>query len=239
MSFEYVYRDWKRWDASSFGALAAEEAACFRAEIARCQLAGGPLDVLELGFGNGSFLAFCSRSGWSVTGIEADEELVRRAREHGFEAHHSAEPIGDIAGDREFDLIAAFDVFEHIETDALIGLLAELKSVLKPSGRILARFPSGDSPFSGAMYHGDMTHRSYLGSGKVQQIAIAAGLELVSMTGAALPLRGVGLRRASRRIPVLLVRRLIFGLFRAAFYANTARVLDPNAVAIFANPQRV
>ena len=50
-----AYIDWKNWDSASFGRFDALQAAYFAAETGIRHGAG--LRVLEVGFGNGSFLS--------------------------------------------------------------------------------------------------------------------------------------------------------------------------------------
>ena len=76
------YTEWKRWD----GVFAAsdKEARYFAAEFADIPLRGRR--VLEIGFGNGSFLAWAKGEGADVAGIELNEDMRDAARKNGFVA---------------------------------------------------------------------------------------------------------------------------------------------------------
>ncbi|NRF67924.1 class I SAM-dependent methyltransferase [Aquincola sp. S2] len=168
------YTAWKQWDAARFGQCSRGDARYFAWHLARCHPA--PIaDVLEIGFGNGSFLGFARARGARVVGIEMQDELRQRAAAAGIESHASIAALG---ADRRFDLIAAFDVFEHIEQAALIPLFQTLAAMLRPGGVLLCRVPNGESPFGRIFQHGDLTHVTTLGLSKFRQIASASGLAI-------------------------------------------------------------
>ena len=74
------YRAWKNWSDEHFFHCDPIEALYFRAEIGE-SLAGKK--VLELGFGNGSFLRWASDQGAQTFGTELDEDAKALARERG------------------------------------------------------------------------------------------------------------------------------------------------------------
>lgn len=227
------YRAWKGWRADRFGAYSPVEEKYFEAELLRAGVNELNIRVLEIGFGNGNFIGFACDRGARIVGVEADAELVSAAIRYGIEAHVINSDWQGKVGSTNFDLIVAFDVFEHMELEVLVETLRYFGTRLSKAGVIMARFPSGDSPFSGAMYYGDMTHVTYLGTSKVEQLARSTGLELVFMREACLPIKGNGFRRAARRLPIVLARALVGHILRVTYYNNQPRVLDPNAVAVF------
>lgn len=229
-----LYRAWKSWDDADFARLTDESRVYFQAELKQAEIAADGQDVLEIGFGNGQFARFCQGQGWSYAATEIDPELVARANAHGFEAHEAPDDLAQHFLGRHFSLIAAFDVLEHLPADAVIAMLSQCRALLAPGGRLLARFPSGDSPFSGRMYNGDMTHRSLIGTGMVQQLCLASGLRPVQVRGPASPVRGLGWRRALRRAAVQAARAPVRAFLRAAFYDNRPCVIDPNMVIVLA-----
>jgi len=168
------YTDWKRWPADSFGRYSKGEARYFSWLLARWHSA--PIHrALEMGFGNGNFMGFARARGITVTGLESQPELRRRAQRANFEAYGA---ITELAAEHRFDLIAAFDVFEHIPQDDCIALLRDMAERLSPGGILLLRVPNGESPFGRVFQHGDLTHVTTLGLSKFEQIASQTGLEL-------------------------------------------------------------
>jgi 2-polyprenyl-3-methyl-5-hydroxy-6-metoxy-1,4-benzoquinol methylase len=102
------YAQWKQWEGD-FQA-SDRDARYFAAEFSGVALAGKR--VLEIGFGNGRFLAWAKSQGALVAGTEIEETMLARAREKGFVA---LPPALDAlaAGTERFDVVVAFDVFEH------------------------------------------------------------------------------------------------------------------------------
>lgn len=168
-----AYIDWKGWVSERpFGSLAAADERYFSKElttIGASQLAS----VLEIGFGNGSFLEYARRRHIRAVGVEQNRHLVQQARALGFEAHVSGESLD--GPDQGFDLVAAFDVMEHIPEEAQVSWLSGLREQLAPGGLILLRFPNGDSPFGLMSQNGDPTHITFVGSLKARFLAAQAG----------------------------------------------------------------
>ena len=105
------YLKWKSWGAkSSFAKIKKTEYAYFRAEVKKTNHsfpAGS--SVLEIGFGNGSFLTYAKENNWHICGTEINEDLVKTAIGCGFDVRHSDNLMA--FDDNYFDLIVAFDVF--------------------------------------------------------------------------------------------------------------------------------
>lgn len=232
------YREWKDWSAESFGTYSPAAAVYYEVELARTGLdLGTRLDVLELGFGNGEFAGWARSKGFAYAGSELIPELRDRAAAAGFRAYdgHSDRMFAEL-GTGRLDLVAAFDVLEHMELDALESLLDSVHRALRPGGCILARVPSGDSPFGRAIYHGDLTHRLALGSSAVRQLAVRHEFHVADIGPPRLPLRGVGLRRAARRVLVLSAQKVVARLINATFHHNQPRVITSNLVFVLRKP---
>jgi SAM-dependent methyltransferase len=232
------YREWKGWTAESFGVCGPVQAAYYAAELARARLeTGRPLDVMEVGFGNGEFAGWAHAQGFSYTGSELVPELRRQATAAGFRVYDG--DCGRLPADlgpQSLDLVVAFDVLEHLELEALEALLAGVHVVLRPGGCLLARVPSGDSPFGRATQHGDLTHRLTLGTSAVEQLAARHRFLVVDVGAPRLPLRGVGLRRAARRALLLAAQKMIGGIINATFHANQRRVITGSLVFVLRKP---
>jgi len=227
------YRDWKNWDETRFAQYDRAEAVYFAAEFAKAGLTPAKgFSLLEIGFGNGHFAGWVRAQGWRYAGTEQDPELVGRARAAGFSAHESSTPLDTVTGAGSLDLVIAFDVLEHLTFDEIITLLEAARGALKPTGHFMARFPSGDSPFGRVIQHGDMTHRSIIGSGIVQQLAQKAGFDVVQIRAPVLPVFGVGLISGLRRAVIRSVRALIRYFLRKIYFDNQPRVVEPNMVIV-------
>jgi len=180
--FDKDYISWKGWECSGFGVLSIPNEKYYKREIGRLSHNFQPgSNVLEIGFGNGSFLKFAVKNQWRITGLEMNEKLVEAAHENGYDALHANNltPIKSSS----YDLIVAFDVLEHIAQDELLIFLDDVKRCLKPGGFFLARFPNGDSPFGLLNQNGDITHVTTLGIGKIRHIASQLEVDLVYCGG--------------------------------------------------------
>ncbi|WP_315098660.1 class I SAM-dependent methyltransferase [uncultured Cellulomonas sp.] len=178
-----VYTAWKGWDEpGAFAAVERGDDAYFRSELREVCRFTEVSDVLEVGFGNGQFLGYCRRQGWNVTGTELLPELVGTARDAGF----TALAAHDLPGlpDASFDLIAGWDVLEHIPPDQSVPFLQELRSKLRPHGALLLRFPNADSWLGNAFQNGDPTHVNAIGAHKLTYYAHEAGMTIVRFRGA-------------------------------------------------------
>jgi 2-polyprenyl-3-methyl-5-hydroxy-6-metoxy-1,4-benzoquinol methylase len=178
------YVAWKGWVTEQpFGELDGGEREYFESELRKVTRSGREIrNVLEVGYGNGSFLTYCRDQGWDAVGTELDPELVTAATNAGyrvFDSNHVQE-----FDDGSFDLIAFFDVLEHIPQDDIVGFLALLARKLRPGGCMLMRFPNADSWLGSPLQNGDPTHVTAIGYLKMTYFALQASLAIVSFTGA-------------------------------------------------------
>ena len=178
------YVEWKGWlDQTAFGFLSEGEAAYFTSELKDVRVdPDGIRDVLEIGYGNGAFLAYCRSKGWNITGTELDPGLVQAGINFGYEVF-AADRMHMLAG-RTFDLIAVFDVLEHIGQELVPAFLTELSLTLREGGRMLFRFPNADSWLGNPLQNGDPTHLTAIGYLKMTFFARQSGLEIVTFRGA-------------------------------------------------------
>ncbi|MEO7374019.1 MAG: class I SAM-dependent methyltransferase [Terrimesophilobacter sp.] len=183
-AFESVrYSKWKGWgEFGQFGHLSPGESQYFGKELRDIRRHGRPIhDVLEVGFGNGAFLSYCRERGWNVSGTELGPDLVGAGREAGFNVF----PADELATvpDKSVDLIAAFDVLEHIPSEAIVSFLTEMSTKLRDGGMMIFRFPNADSWLGNAMQNGDPTHVTAIGYLKMTYFALQANLDVVRFRG--------------------------------------------------------
>lgn len=227
------YLEWKNWDAARFGDSSAEEQAYFGKLIALAEPLPGK-DVCEVGFGNGALLVYLGARGYRVSGVELQQELVARAEDNGIEA---VADIGGFPPQQRFDLILLIDVLEHIDQREIPDFLAAMKARLAPAGKIIARFPNGDSPFGLKNQNGDVTHVTVIGSKKLGYLARRAGLAVDYLDGEPLPVRGGSVSKQLKKalsIPLrFLLRKLLttfltLPLDKSFFSQNLVAVLKQN-----------
>src|SRR6266508_495482 len=209
------YARWKDWHDTDFGRFELVDALYFALELRASGISSVVgLRIAELGYGNGAFAGWVRKAGGHWIGREANPELQKRALEAGFDVIASEADFSSVCGPERLDLFVAFDVVEHFELDAIRSFFMDANEALRPGGLLLLRLPSGDSPFSGAIYRGDITHRTLLGSSAARQLALEAGLETCQIRSPVLPVYGLGPVRAVRRLAVRVAQMLAFLFIR-------------------------
>ena len=180
------YLDWKKWNRGCIEK--AWQSRYFKKEIKRAELSSFK-SVLEIGFGNGEFLAWARKCGANVVGIEVIDDLVERSRAEGFETYlwNAAKSNGvhnPLKG-QKFDCVVGFDVIEHLRIEELLSVLSHFEELLNPGGKIIFRFPNGESPFSALIFNNDHTHRTLFTRRKLQYICINTSFEVASYRNSA------------------------------------------------------
>jgi len=227
------YARWKGWQGADFGHFDLEDALYYAQELRASGIASVVgLRIGELGYGNGAFAGWVRKAGGHWIGREAIPELQKRAVEAGFDVIASEGDFSSVCGPEQLDLIVAFDVIEHLELDGIRCFLSEAKQALRPGGLLLLRLPSGDSPFSGAIYRGDLTHRTLLGSSAVRHLAIEAGFEPWQVRSPSLPICGLGPVRAARRMAARVTQILAYLFVRKVLMGNDTAVLSPDMIVV-------
>jgi len=135
--------------------------------------------LLDVGCGNGWFIAQMRDLGWDVLGLEPDALAAKQAHEqHGVAVHiGSLEEAG--LPDDSFDAITMHHVIEHVPHPN--QTLRECARLLKPNGRLVIMTPNiqslGHKVFREAWLHLDPPRHLYLFSHQ----ALFRGLELAGL----------------------------------------------------------
>jgi SAM-dependent methyltransferase len=231
------YVAWKNWG----GAVPAGTSKCspydsryYSMEIAKTGLRRIS-DVLEIGFGDGVFLAYARERGWTVAGTEVNEVLVAQAQQAGFAVKLTRDASAYPSA--SFDLVVAFDVLEHIPQEQLPDFLRHIRDKLREGGVLLARFPNGDSSFGLAHQNADITHVTTIGSGKIEYLTKMCGFSLICIGPESQPIFGGGVGRSCYRLLATPVRALIELLTKLIYFPRTRLVLfSANMVVALQKP---
>src|SRR4026207_926956 len=89
---------------------------------------------LDVGCGEGDLLQFGKEAFGRVAGCDSSAEMMQAAE--GLEVRHQSPPERLPFGDAEFPLSTAVFVFHHVEPEHRLGLVMEMKRVLRPGGII-------------------------------------------------------------------------------------------------------
>ena len=219
------YEDWKNWKDGDFGKTTPEDDAYF-SKIKKTFNLNNNLRVLEIGFGNGSFLNYCKNNNWDVYGVEIIPVLVDRAVKTGFMAVDSIDNIPN----KTFDLVVCFDVLEHIESKEVVNFLKKIKSLLNINGSLIVRTPNGSSPLSLNNQHGDITHVSIITAAKMDFWGNSAGLELRYQNGDIYSIYNGKLSKFPSRLLKRIFQLLIERFLRWVFSPQSKGFLSANAL---------
>lgn len=217
-----VYGDYDKWKGWS-GSTSVQERRLIGIELARTGI-NPPARVLEIGFGTGAFLLHLQSLGYECWGIERRDQHDAELERQGLTIRSG--DVSDLPKEH-FDLVCAMDVFEHLEKSDIIAMLRKVRAVLKPGGRLLARFPNGASPFGAMNQSADLTHLTLLSITSFSQACSIAGLEMVGGWNSAVSWRGESPLRSIVKPITLAGRRLVEVALGALFYGER-RALDMN-----------
>ena len=230
MKAEQCYANWKGWSADKFLEVSGKQRAYFSAEFsAFLQRPKENFRVLELGFGNGSFMAWCKEKGWEVHGVEINEKLLTRAEGCGITSYRH---VRDIPDGYVFDLVVAIDVLEHLTWDGIIALFEDVSRLINHDGLLFFTVPNGGSPFGRYYQHGDCTHNTTIGPSKVKQLGVMTSFEVIAMKNPELPILGVGIASGFKRLFGVLTRWFIETALRLAYFGGEDVPLGPVLLVI-------
>ncbi|OED41036.1 hypothetical protein AB833_10580 [Chromatiales bacterium (ex Bugula neritina AB1)] len=153
-----------------------------RARLVSAKL-GTNARVLDLGCGNGGFLANLSKLGIDAHGIELPGGSAERAVALSNITVHVGTLKNSNYVNQKFDAITLWHVFEHLETPR--DTLDLIVKMLKPGGRLYLSLPNPDS-FQARLFKGDWLHHDpprhlfYLGPQAMQRELEQLGLLMES-----------------------------------------------------------
>lgn len=197
----------------------------FGIEMSRVALGAG-MRVLELGYGHAHFLDWAKARGCHVVGIEINPALHAAAVAAGHDVHLGTLDEVEFPPGTRFDVVVAFDVFEHLTIAELTATLDRLHELLVDNGTVFARFPNGGSPFGLAFMAGDITHRTALNAGAMEQLGALTGFAVEFCGNAA---RTVSGRKAKiQKRLAFRVCDLIEAIVAVLYFRGRRMPLDPD-----------
>jgi SAM-dependent methyltransferase len=150
--------------------------------------------ILDVGCGTGANLLVLSEFG-DAEGVDVSPDALAFCRERGLENVRLGAAEAMPYADREFDLVTAFDVVEHMDDD--VAGLREMRRVLRPGGRLLLFVPT--FMFLWGVQDEVSHHRRRYRLAELERAVTAAGFEVERTTHA----------NITFFLPVLLVRKLM------------------------------
>jgi 2-polyprenyl-3-methyl-5-hydroxy-6-metoxy-1,4-benzoquinol methylase len=223
------YTKWKSWDENQFGLTSKENLLYYKKLFSR--YLPEAKNVLEIGYGNGSFLNWCKEKDLNVHGIEQDKDLIARAKKLNYKVYKSISEIKQT----KFDLIVLFDVLEHIEQKKIDSVFKSLKKILAKNGKIFIRVPNGSSPFGLANQHGDITHMTTINGAKIAYWSKFNELKVIYSGGDVKVLMSGKLYKMPQKLIRRFLQIIIEELIRFIFSPLPRGVLSANLLCILSH----
>ncbi len=137
--------------------------------------------LLDVGCGDGAYLAVMKRLGWDVRGLEPDPRAVQVARERGLDVIEDTIEEAPLSADA-FDAITMSHVIEHVSDP--VATLVAVRRALRPGGLVVVLTPNveswGHALFGPAWFHLDPPRHLHLFSSKnLLAVVERAGLAVV------------------------------------------------------------
>jgi cyclopropane fatty-acyl-phospholipid synthase-like methyltransferase len=160
--------------------------------------------------------------------MEIQPPLLERMEKQGFSVVSGPLTSQSLSG-RMFDVIAAFDVLEHLTVHEILDLLLNSRDHLKPDGFYLFQFPNMASPFGMIHQHGDVTHKTPLSVSVIDQIARTTGFRVTTtLRPRPYPQRTMA---KMRRLLGYALQAVIEIVISHAYFGGAAH-LEPNALVV-------
>ena len=108
--------------------------------IEQCQMlkTSKPLTILELGCGTGRISIPLAVCGFSVTGVDADKNMLKLAEQkaHGLDIEFIEANFIDLDLSKKFDVVLMpYNAFQHIHSDEDVSKFFDnLKNAVRPGG---------------------------------------------------------------------------------------------------------
>lgn len=105
-----------------------------------------PGRILDMGCGDGAFLALAAQQGFTPTGFDYDERATRLAQSRGLTDVHTME-FFDFCASRnpgEFDVVTMFDAMEHTPEPA--QLMDQVRRLVRIGGHVAITLPNDQRP---------------------------------------------------------------------------------------------
>src|SRR5688572_4085363 len=111
--------------------------------------------LLDIGCGNGTFIARAAEMGWRTTGLDPDLKAIAVCREQGLEAIQGTLPFLPAELENRFDVVTLSHSIEHVSDP--LAALQSVAEALRDGGKVWMALPNPQSMgarFFGAAWRG-------------------------------------------------------------------------------------
>jgi 2-polyprenyl-3-methyl-5-hydroxy-6-metoxy-1,4-benzoquinol methylase len=180
--------------------------------------------ILDLGCGNGAFMATASAAGYQVRGLDSSQAAVDLCRARGLDASR-----GDFMDDsvaklyQGVDLVTLWDVIEHL--DAPEAFVRQVARTVRPGGWIFIKTPAIRgltlevtrlAPRAAGALIAAPSHLQYFRQTSLTALLLRSGFSGLQW----LPSRSVRGKQSTGGLKKQIVRKVVAGLHRASGDGN-------------------
>ena len=139
--------------------------------------------ILELGFGQGWFLAACLKLGYmNLAGADfviANKEYVRSWQPDSITLHEIEQDIGSFLATRpeQYSFIHMSHVIEHVPKYSLLWIVDNLYRSLQPGGILCLRTPNMEGPTANSSLYVTLTHEYGFSGSNLASLLEICGFE--------------------------------------------------------------
>jgi O-antigen chain-terminating methyltransferase len=128
--------------------------------LAALEASGVERNGVDYGCGRGEWLDLLTSRGWSMTGVDINDAMVRDLAERGVDIviQDALEHIRGLPA-HSIGLVSGFHIAEHLSPEVLVTLIGEAHRVLVPSGMLILETPNPENLLVGSnRFYMDPTH---------------------------------------------------------------------------------
>lgn len=193
--------------------------------------------ILDVGCGNGDFLLFAKKLGYTnLTGVEYSEEMksISEQTVSGIKIYYADATQFLKDSIETFDFILTAHLLEHFEKPKVLETFHLAKQRLSAGGRFVVYTPNFASPFGLMISWGDFTHITHFSGPAMAQLASMTGFNVVHIGGNGPVPFGLGgwVKSLLWRLILRPIGKLIF----SNGSRNYGNVVDPELMAVFSKP---
>ncbi|HRH36095.1 MAG TPA: class I SAM-dependent methyltransferase [Catalimonadaceae bacterium] len=193
--------------------------------------------ILDLGCGNGDFLLFAKKLGYTnITGVEYSGEMktISEKSVSGIRIVYADATEFLKTTTESYDFILMAHLLEHFEKPKVLETFQVIRARLGSGGRFVAYTPNFASPFGLMISWGDFTHITHFSGPAMAQLAGMTQFDIAFIGGnGPVPFGLSGWLKS-------LLWRLILKPIGKLIFSNGSRnygnVIDPELMAVFIKP---
>ena len=149
--------------------------------------------ILDIGFGDGWFMAACLKLGYTnISGAEFAPENKAYLEHWNVQLYKIEGEIGDFLAKHpgEYDFIHMSHVIEHVPKYSLLWIVDALYQALKKEGTLFLRTPNMEGPCANSSYYVTLAHEYGFSGSNLASLLSICGFDNIRLH-APQPLRGV------------------------------------------------